>query len=73
MERLLILNPGSTSTKVAVYEDEKQLFVESLSHSAEETTKYDSIVDQYEFRKEVVLKVLENHGIAVDSLTAIVP
>lgn len=37
MEKLLILNPGSTSTKIAYYEDEQQIFVESISHSADET------------------------------------
>lgn len=72
MERLLILNPGSTSTKIAVYEDEKQLFVESISHSAEEIAKYDLIVDQFEFRKDMVLDVLKEKGIELDSLTGIV-
>lgn len=51
-EKLLILNPGSTSTKIAYYEDEQQIFVESISHSADEIAKYDLIVDQYEFRKD---------------------
>mgnify|MGYP003195822848 CR=1 FL=1 len=57
MEKLLILNPGSTSTKIAYYEDEKQIFVESISHSADEIAKYDLIVDQYEFRKDTALPI----------------
>ncbi len=72
MEKLLILNPGSTSTKIAVYEDEKQLFVESISHSADVIAQYDLIVDQFEFRKDMILDVLKEKGIALDSLTGIV-
>ena len=72
MEKLLILNPGSTSTKIAVYEDEKQLFVESISHSADVIAQYDLIVDQFEFRKDMILDVLEEKGVALDSLTGIV-
>lgn len=72
MEKLLILNPGSTSTKIAVYEDEKQLFVESISHSADVIAQYDLIVDQFEFRKEMILDVLKEKGVELDSLTGIV-
>jgi butyrate kinase len=72
VEKLLILNPGSTSTKIAVYEDENQLFVESISHSAEELSQYDCIADQYQFRKDVVMKTLEEHNVDAGSLTAIV-
>ena len=72
MEKLLILNPGSTSTKIAVYEDETPLFVESISHSADEIAKYDLIVDQFEFRKDMILDVLKEKGVALDTLTGIV-
>lgn len=72
MEKLLIINPGSTSTKIAVYDGEEQLFVESISHSAEELSKYDALVDQFEFRKELVIETMEKHGICVEDLTAIV-
>ena len=43
--KLLIVNPGSTSTKIGVYEDEKELFVETLRHSTEEISKYDVAVN----------------------------
>ncbi len=72
MEKLLIINPGSTSTKIAVYDGEEQLFVESISHSAEELAKYDALVDQFEFRKDLVIETMNKHGISVDDLTAIV-
>ena len=48
MERLLILNPGSTSTKLAVFDGEEPLFVESITHSAEELAPFDCVADQYE-------------------------
>ena len=72
MEKLLILNPGSTSTKIAVYEDETPLFTESLVHTPEELAPFDHVADQYEFRKELVLKALAEHGVAPSSLTGIV-
>lgn len=72
MEKLLIINPGSTSTKIAVYDGEEQLFVESISHSAEEIAKYDALVDQFEFRKDLVIQTMQAHGISADDLTAIV-
>ena len=42
MEKILVINPGSTSTKIAVYEDDRQLFVNSIEHADEEIEKYDS-------------------------------
>lgn len=72
MEKLLILNPGSTSTKIAYYEDEQQIFVESISHSADEIAKYDLIVDQYEFRKDMIMEVLKEKNVKLEELTGIV-
>jgi len=50
--KILVINPGSTSTKIGVYEDETLLFEETLRHSTEEIAKYATIVDQKDFRKE---------------------
>jgi len=72
MERQLIINPGSTSTKIAVYDDEVLVFVESITHSSEEISKYDNIADQYEFRKHLILSTLEKFSIKPESLTGIV-
>ncbi len=72
MERLLIINPGSTSTKIAVYEDEQPVFVESISHSSDEIGSFCDIADQYEFRKDVIYSVLKKKGISIDSLTGII-
>ena len=67
--KLLIVNPGSTSTKIGVYEDEKELFVETLRHSSDEISKYDTIFDQRGFRKEVIMNVLKENNIDVKILS----
>ena len=72
METILAINPGSTSTKIAVYQDETPLFVESIAHSLEEVGKYENVFDQYEFRLNVVIDALEAHGVKPQDLTAVV-
>ena len=70
--KLLIINPGSTSTKIGVYEDEKEVFVETLRHSSEEIAKYNSIFEQKKFRKDVIINVLEENNFDVNTLDAVV-
>ena len=70
--KLLIINPGSTSTKIGVYSDEKEVLVETLRHSSDEIAKYDSIFEQKNFRKEVIMNILKKNNIDVSSLDAIV-
>lgn len=72
MYKLLIINPGSTSTKIGVYEDENQILEENLKHSAEEIAKYNTIYDQFPFRKEVILNVLKEKNIDINTLSAVV-
>lgn len=68
----LIINPGSTSTKIGVYDDENPILVETLRHSAEEIGKYKEIYDQLEFRKEVILQVLKEKGFDIKELSGVV-
>lgn len=70
--RVLAINPGSTSTKIAVYDDEKCVFDLTLRHTTEELAPYDGIIDQYEFRKEMVIKALQENNVPADSLDAVV-
>lgn len=70
--RLLIMNPGSTSTKIGVYEDDKEILIETLRHSAEEIGEYPTIVDQFEFRKNVILNVLKEKNFDIKTLSAVV-
>ncbi len=70
--KILIINPGSTSTKIGVYEDETQLMEETLRHSTEEISKYASIYEQKDFRKEVILHVLQEKNIELSSIDVVV-
>ncbi|MBQ8982929.1 MAG: butyrate kinase [Lachnospiraceae bacterium] len=66
--KLLIINPGSTSTKIGVFEDETQIMETTLRHSTEEIAKYNSIIDQKDFRKEVILNALKENNIELSSI-----
>ena len=68
----LIINPGSTSTKIGVVEDETLLFEETLRHSTEEIAQYASIVDQKDFRKQIILDLLKEKDFDIRSLQVIV-
>lgn len=68
----LIINPGSTSTKLGVFEDETLLFEETLRHSTEEIAQYASIVDQKDFRKNLILDFLKSSNFDVKTLDVVV-
>ncbi|MGB9824159.1 MAG: butyrate kinase [Candidatus Hydrothermia bacterium] len=70
--KILVINPGSTSTKVALFEDEEQLFSVNISHPAEEISKFNKIIDQYEFRKNIIINELQNRGYKMNELSAVV-
>ncbi|SKB38000.1 butyrate kinase [Acetoanaerobium noterae] len=69
---ILAINPGSTSTKLALYENDKEIFCNTLEHSAEEIEKYDKIQDQFEMRKNLVISSLLEKGYDIKSLSAVV-
>lgn len=71
MYRILVINPGSTSTKVGVFDDEKSIFEQTIRHDDEELNQFSSIIDQYEFRKNVILEVLHKEGINISKLSAV--
>ena len=70
--KILIINPGSTSTKIGVYEDETQVMEETLRHSTEEIAQYATIYDQKDFRKEVILSVLKEKGVDLKDIDVVV-
>jgi len=70
--KVLAINPGSTSTKIAVFEDDKPAFKQTLSHSAEELAPFKRITDQYDFRKKAIEEVLNKAGINVKELNAVI-
>ena len=70
--RILAINPGSTSTKIAVYENKSLLFKKSIKHNSEVINSYNQIIDQYSFRKTSILDTLKEENILLDSFDAIV-
>lgn len=68
----LIINPGSTSTKIGVFEDETLLFEETLRHSTEEISQYATIVDQKDFRKKIITDLLAEKNFDLKSLNVVV-
>lgn len=62
MYNILVINPGSTSTKIAVFRDNERLFVKSIMHTADELKQFNLITDQYEFRKNLILEELKANG-----------
>lgn len=70
-KRILILNPGSTSTKIGVFHNERCIFEVTLRHNAEELQRFHSIIDQYGFRKRQILESLHEQGINISKFDAV--
>ncbi len=71
MEKILVINPGSTSTKIAVFEGGEEIFYKTLRHSAEELKPFKKIIDQLEFRKNAILNALKEAGFELSEFSAI--
>lgn len=70
--KILAINPGSTSTKIAIYEDEEEKFVKNIKHSSEEIAKFENVASQFQFRKDIILNELKAAGFDVNEINAIV-
>ena len=70
--KILAINPGSTSTKIAIFEDETEKFVKNIKHSAEEIAKFDNVASQFQFRKDIILSELKDAGFNINEINAIV-
>ncbi len=71
-KKILAINPGSTSTKIAVFNEEECVFKTTIRHDSETISSFKSIIDQYDFRKEAILNTLQEENITVDELAAVV-
>ena len=69
--KILTVNPGSTSTKVALFIDQKEVFKKNIKHSAEEIAKFERISDQLPFRMDVIMKELEQDNVDLNGLNAV--
>jgi len=72
MNRILAINPGSTSTKIAVFDSNEQVFVKNIKHSTEELSEFNKITDQTEFRKRVILEELKENDIPLTSIEIVI-
>ena len=70
--RILVINPGSTSTKIAIYENKELLFKKNIKHDTSLVNSFDKIIDQYPFREKSILNTLEEEKISLDSFDAVV-
>lgn len=70
--RILVINPGSTSTKLSVFDDDKEVVRVTLRHSEGDLSRFETIADQHEYRETFVLKFLEDNKISTNSINAIV-
>jgi butyrate kinase len=69
---ILAINPGSTSTKFSLFEEDKLVFENNLRHSTSELSGFEKITDQFHFRKDLILKELNRHNIDSEMMKAIV-
>lgn len=70
--KILAINPGSTSTKIAVYKNNKSVFLKNIKHTSDELKGFSKIADQFEFRKEIILKELKEADIKIEKISAVV-
>ena len=66
--RILVVNTGSTSTKIAVYDFGEKLFEKNLTHTAEEISQYESVMDQTPMRRDAITDFLYEKGVALESI-----
>ncbi len=70
--KILVVNPGSTSTKIALFSNEKILFEKNIEHNSKELSNFNKIIDQYQLRKNIILSFLKEKGINLSTLNAVV-
>ncbi len=69
---ILVINPGSTTTKISVFENETEIFTETITHKFEELSRFNKASDQDLYRMEMIIKTLRAKGIALEKLNAVV-
>lgn len=69
---ILTINPGSTSTKFALFKGEEPVLSDNINHSNEELVSFEQMVDQFDMRKSIIINALNNHGVDINDLDAVV-
>lgn len=70
--KILVINPGGTSTKVSVFKDEEEILKENISHTQEDLKSYKTVFEEYPYRKKLILDMLEKNEIEVSKLDTVV-
>lgn len=66
--KVVTINPGSTSTKVAYFEGDDMMFSKTIDHNADELAQFENVTDQYDYRKEAIAKALRDANVPVDDV-----
>ena len=69
--KVLVINPGATSTKVAVFEEERELLKKSIVHTAQELEGFDRVIDQAALRQRAVLEAVAEGGFRLEDFDAV--
>lgn len=70
--RILVINPGSTSTKIAIYQQEKVIFLKTIKHVPEVLHKFEKITDQYEYRKNIIYEEMKSADVPLETIDAVI-
>lgn len=69
--KVLVINPGATSTKIAVFEEDKQVFKKGIDHSAQELDQFDRVIDQADYRQKAILDAVAESGYQLSDFDAV--
>lgn len=72
MTRILAINPGATSTKIAVYDDSAPIFTQTVHHGDQDLKQFPQVIDQLEYRMELIRQALQTAGVALSSIDGVV-
>ncbi len=69
--KVLVINPGSTSTKIAIYENDSPVYIENITHPHDDIARFHHVIDQLDYRLDMINKVLKESGHSIDELDAV--
>lgn len=69
--RVLVINPGATSTKISIFEEEEEVFKKSIDHSASDLAPFEHVIDQFEYRKKLIEQALNDAGFKPQDFDAV--
>ena len=69
--KVLVINPGATSTKIAVFDEDKQVFKKGIDHSAQELDRFERVIDQADYRRQAILDAVAESGYRLSDFDAV--